>query len=101
MKRIFALLGACALLGVFATPVTVQAAPVAVAAVDSVAMGIAEDNIVWGGDGKTISAGAIVVASMSASGVAITGVNPNGSVVTDNIAWTTFASIADNIVWGE
>lgn len=100
MKRIFALLGACALLGVFSAPATVKAAPVAVAAVDSVAVGIAEDNITWGGGGKTISEGAIVVASMSNSGVAITGLNPNGSVVTDNITWETFASVTDNITWG-
>ena len=100
MKRIFALLGACALLGTFSAPAMVQAAPVAVAAVDSIAVGIAEDNITWGDGTKTISAGAIVVASMSGSGVGVTGLNPDGSIVTDNITWTSFASIEDNITWG-
>ncbi|MBB6050029.1 hypothetical protein [Armatimonas rosea] len=102
MKRIFALLGACALLGIFSAPAMVQAAPVAIAAVDSVIVGTANDNIEWtsGNGTKTLSAGAIVVASTSSSGVTVTGVNPNGSVVTDNISWTSFASIAPNISWG-
>jgi hypothetical protein len=99
MKRITAFLGAFALLGAFATPTVVHAtpAPVAVAAVNDVAVGVVTDNVVW--ESITVEAGSVVVAAVAGSGVDVLIVSPQGNVAAGNVSIAALVTLEDNVRW--
>jgi hypothetical protein len=99
MKRITAFLGAFALLGAFATPTVVHAtpAPVTVATVNGVAVGVVTDNVEWGS--ITVDAGSVVVAAVAGSGVDVLIVSPQGNIEGGNVSFAAFAALEDNVKW--
>lgn len=99
MKRIFALLGACALLVTFSAPAAVHATPTATSAKSmNITWGGATDNITWGG--SIVPAGSTIGAAPAGDGVFVVVITPDGDTGAGMITTAEFVAAAPNITWG-